>query len=286
MRYLTSLAFVISSSVFGFAACSSSSAPIGNDLDAGSANDAAPPIDSGPVSYDSGPSIIDSGSDTGPIVTGDFGCAGSTLPTSAPASITIAGAAIDQSISGQTALDGVALSAYPTQTSTTASSNATSDSSGSFSLIVGTGESPVDGYLKATMSGEMDTYLYPNAPLAADESGLSVVMLTSSTYGLLALGGGVTQDAAKGVVAVLVLDCESQPVMGATISTSPAGTVRYNTAAGPSSTATSTSADGIAYVFNVPTGDTTVSGMAGSVSLRTHHLVVRSGAFTTTLVTP
>jgi hypothetical protein len=286
MRISSTLAFVISSSVFGFAACSSSSAPLGDDVDAGGTTpDAGSPVDSGSKN-DSGSVIVDSGSDTGPVITGDFSCAGATLPTTAPASITVSGTAVDQALSGQTLLEGVAISAYPTQTSTTASSNDTTNAVGAFSLVVGTGELPVDGYLKATLTGEMDTYLYANAPLAKDSAGLDVVMLTPTTYGLLSFGGGVTQDAAKGIVAVAVLDCEAQPVVGATVSSSPAGDIRYGGSAGPSKTATSTDTSGLAYLFNVPTGDVTVSAMAGSTALRTHHIVVRSGAFTTTLITP
>jgi hypothetical protein len=284
MRHLRSLSFVLSSSIFGFVACSSSSSPVGFDADAGAAIDAGVVVDTG--APDSGNTVVDAGFDSGPIVTGDFSCAGATLPTSAPASITIAGKAFDQSLGGQTALEGAALSAYPTQTSTTASSNAITDATGAFSLVVGTGATPVDGYIKATTVGEMDTYLYANAPLAKDQSGLNVIMLTANTYALLTGGAGVTQDAAKAVVAVLVLDCEAEPVQGAVVSTSPAGTVRYNDGSLPSTKATATAADGIAYVFNVPAGDVTVSVMAGATALRSHHVVSRSGAFTTTLVTP
>jgi hypothetical protein len=284
-----SLVLIVSSSVLGFVACSSASAPLGNDEDAGASStttDAGSLVDSGiDTTIDSGTIDTDSGVDSGPVVTGEFSCAGDPLPTTAPASITIAGNVADESISGQTPLDGVAISAYPSQTSTTPLANATS-ASGAFSIVVGTGGVPLDGYLKASKSGELDTYLYPNAPLAVSSSGLSVVMLTSSTYGFLAIGGGVTQDDTKGDLAVVVLDCNAQPVSGAIVMTSPAGTVRYSGSAGPSASAVATSTDGLAYVFNVAAGDVTVSATAGSVSLRSHHLVSRAGAFTTTLVTP
>lgn len=285
MRNL-SRALVISSSIFGIVACSASAAPLGNDfVDAGQTTDSGSFVDSGTIAQDGG-SSFDAGVDSGPVITGDLSCAGRALPTTAPASITIAGTVVDQSVSGQTPLENAALSAFPSQTSTAAISNANSLSGGAFSLVAGTGGTPIDGYLKASMTGEMDSYLYANAPLATSQSGLSVVMLTSDTYQLLQLGGGVTQDAAKGVVAVLVLDCESQPVAGATITTSPAGTIRYDGTTGPSTTATATGDDGIAYVFNVAAGDVTVNATAGSTALRSHHIVVRTGAFTTTLVTP
>lgn len=283
MRHLRSFTFVLSSCVFGFVACSSSSSP-NSFADAGSAIDAGVVADAGAT--DSGNTVVDAGFDAGPVITGDFSCAGATLPTTAPTSITIAGRAFDQSLGGQTPLDGASLSAFPTQASTTATANAFTDSSGAFSLVVGTGESPLDGYVKATMTGEMDSYLYPNAPLATSQAGLNVIMVTADTFGLLVSGSGVTQDAANGVVAVLVLDCESQPVAGATVSTSPAGTVRYNEGSLPSAKATATAADGIAYVLNVPTGDVTVSAAAGTYVLRSHHIVSRTNVFTTTVVTP
>ena len=75
-------------------------------------------------------------------------------------------------------------------------------------------------------------------------------------------------------------------MQGATVTSSPAGDVHYNDASGPSAAASSTAADGIAYIFNVPTGDVTLSGAAGGVTLRSHHFVSRTNVFTTTLITP
>ncbi|MGH7285630.1 MAG: hypothetical protein ACRELY_29270, partial [Polyangiaceae bacterium] len=122
--------------------------------------------------------------------------------------------------------------------------------------------------------------------LAADVPNLRVLMLTTTVYAFLPSLLGATQDAGKGVVGVLVLDCDGNPVEGATVASSPAGEAHYNDASGPSTTATSTAADGIAYLFNVPAGDVVLSGTAGAITLRSHHFVSRTNAFTTTLITP
>jgi len=291
MSYRRLIAYAVPSILLALAACSSSSDSGVVGSDAGSANDAAT-LDSGSGgdAGDSGGGSVDSGKSDGGVdaaPTGDFSCSGTPLPTTAPTTITLTGVAADLSVSGNTALSGVSITAYPTQTSTSALANTASDGSGNFSLTIGTGGAPVDGYLMATKTGELDTYLYPNAPLAKDSGNLATTMVTPTTFSGLSSLAGVTPNSADGFVAILVIDCGGTPVPGVVVTSVPAGTVRYNGGTGlPSSTATATAADGLAYVFNVTAGAVTLNASAGATALRSHGVQARAGAFTTTIVTP
>jgi hypothetical protein len=76
-------------------------------------------------------------------------------------------------------------------------------------------------------------------------------------------------------------------VGGVTISSTPAGTVRYNGSNGlPSSTATMTMADGLGYVFNVAPGQVTLSATGGGMTFKSHAVNARADQVTTTLITP
>ena len=80
-----------------------------------------------------------------------------------------------------------------------------------------------------------------------------------------------------------------KPIAGATATTTPAGSsVHYNSANGfPSGTATSTAADGVAYVFNLTANvATTVSAAKAGATFKTHALETWPDALTTTVVTP
>src|SRR5262249_21468741 len=157
---------------------------------------------------------------------------------------------------------------------------------GNFSLVIPTMGAPIDGFIKATKTGYVDTYLYPPAPLIADFNMASVNMLTPSNFGLLS--GTLcraTQDAAKGTIAVLVEDAAAMPVGGATVSSSPAASnYCYDSGGFPSSTATMTDTDGLAFMFNV-TGPATVSAMKSGATFKSHGVNAHAGALTTTLIT-
>ena len=144
-----------------------------------------------------------------------------------------------------------------------------------------------DGYLRSTATGFLDTYLYPPAPLAASTDQAFAVMVTSGTFdllGSLAIGDAPTDGLAQ--MLVIVADCNNDPVQGAVVTTSPAGTVRYNSNGFPSDTATVTGADGIAYVFNVTPGTVTVDASLDAMSFREHELTARADVLTSTVVQP
>jgi hypothetical protein len=214
--------------------------------------------------------------------TAGFECLGQPLPTTAPASITFMG----QTKSGlltQNALSGVEVIVSRTGTDTVGAD--TSSTPGRFSISFLTGGTPVDGHLQLTKSGYLSTYAYPSRPLVANDS-VGVLMITSSEFTFVALAAGVTPVAGDGFIGVVVKNCAGTPLAGATVSSSPASTVKYNVGGAPSPSAVSTSADGVAYIANVAAGNVTVMASASGHTLRQHVVNARANAITLTEIQP
>lgn len=204
--------------------------------------------------------------------------------STASAMITISGTTSEISISGTQALAAVNVQAFR-EGESTALASMTSDTSGNFTLSATTGGVAVDGYVLAKKDTYLDTYLYPPAPLAADFSGASVLMLTSSTRDLAGTVGQVSVDMTKAFIGLKVVDASGNPVMGATVSSTPAGTVRYNGTNGvPDKNATSTNADGVAYIFNPEPGQVMVSASKSGSTFHAHSINARASVITLTIV--
>jgi hypothetical protein len=206
--------------------------------------------------------------------------------------LTISGVASEITTGGRTPQAGVAITVYKVSDDSMIGM-ATTDANGAYSITVTTNGSPVDGYLKATKSGLKDTYLYPPGPLSSDFAGVTTLMLKQSTQNLAnQVGGAAAPDPTKGWIAMLVLDApqtSAMTVMGATVSASPTGEIRYNGSAGiPAGTgqAMSTAMDGIAYAMNVPAGQVTVGASKSGLTFKSHAVNARADKITLTLVTP
>lgn len=211
-------------------------------------------------------------------------------PSNIPAMITISGIASEITATGRTPQAGVTVTVYKASDDSM-QGMATTDSAGAFSIMVATNGAPVDGYLKATLTGLKDTYLYPPFALSSDFSGVTTLMLKQSTQNLAnQLAGAAAPDPTKGWVAFLVVDGPStaaNPVMGATVSAMPTGEIKYNGSAGvPQAQAMSTAADGIAYAMNVPAGQVTVNASKTGIAFKAHAVNARPDKVTLTLVTP
>lgn len=205
-----------------------------------------------------------------------------------PATLVISGAAEEISATGSSPVEGLLVQAFASSDEATPVAMAMTDATGNYSLTITTNGVALDGYLKATKTGLLDTYLYPPEPLVADFAGASLNMISPGTFDTLSgLLCRATQDAAKGTVALLVTDAADQPVAGATIASTPAATnTCYNGATGlPSAQATETAADGVGYLFNV-TGEVTVSAQKAGSTFRSHAVTARAGALTTTVIQP
>jgi hypothetical protein len=212
-----------------------------------------------------------------------FECLGQALPTTAPPLVNVTGR-ITAHVLSPTALRGAYVFAFRTGDTTTLAAD-TSDTSGAYSLAITTGGTPVNGYVRVTDSTHLSTYAYPAVPLATDAID-NVLMVTNSEFSLLASSAGVTPVAGDGFVGVVVKNCAGTPIAGATVTSSPAGTVRYNAGGVPSSSATSTAADGVAYIANVAAGNVTMQATASGHTLRQHVVNARADAITLTEIQP
>jgi hypothetical protein len=223
------------------------------------------------------------GGDGGTGPTGAFDCLGEPLPTTAANPITVSGQAQAGAFS-PTALTSALVTAFATGTAESLAVD-TTDAGGLYSLTVATGGVPLNGYVRFQKGGYITTYGYPAVPLVASAI-QNVLVPTATEIDVLELATDVTQPAGKGFIGVVVVDCAGDPIQGATVSTNGGGTVRYNAGTTPSSTATSTAADGVAYVFNVTPGDVIVSATGGGHVLRAHTVNARADAVTLTEVMP
>jgi len=202
--------------------------------------------------------------------------------------VTVSGTASSVGISGKMPEMGVTVAAYANTDENTVVAMTTTDASGNYSLVITTNGQALDGYLKATKANFKETYLYPPDPLSADFAGASINMVTSGTYGALYSFSQVSQMAGMATIAMIVSD-GTNGVMGATVSSSPAGTYRYNGTNGLPANMTnamSTQADGIGYILNVAPGQVTVSGAKSGSTFRSHAIKARADQLTTTLVIP
>lgn len=208
-------------------------------------------------------------------------------PSNVPAMLTLSGVTSERGLSGSSNTAGVSLAVFRTNNDATPLAMATSDAQGKYTLSVTTGGMAIDGYIKASKSGYVDIYLYPAQPWFANDTDGSINMMTPGNKDLLNNFAGGNQMAGKGMIGMAVFDSAGNPVAGATVSSMPAsGSAKYNGSNGiPSSSATSTSADGVAFLFNVPENVTVTATKAG-MTFRAHPVKARPDKFTTTSIAP
>ena len=215
---------------------------------------------------------------------GPFGCLGQPVPTTAPDPVTLAGSA--QTIDGtdEVPAKGVKITAQHADGSTIAST--TTDANGAYSLAMPTGGDALDVHLTATKSGDRDTALYPATTLYTDTNAGYILIISETDFDYLAQASGQSQSSSKAAIAMGVIDCDGTALAGATVTTSPAGTVVYLTGGSPDQDATSTDSSGVALVFNVPAGAVTVSASVSGMTLRSHSINAAAGVTTTAAIRP
>ena len=212
-----------------------------------------------------------------------FECLGKPLPTTAPTSLTVSGQ-LKANALAPTALPSAAVAAFKTGVTTPLDSTS-SDGGGFYTLTIASGGTPVDGYVRVSKTGYLTTYGYPAVPLSANVTE-NILVITSSEFNFLASAVGVSPTPGDGFIGIVVTDCAGNALTGATVASNPPGLIHYNAAGAPSSSATSTSTDGIAYIFNVTAGDVTIFGTASGHALRQHVVNARADAVTLTQIQP
>jgi len=133
---------------------------------------------------------------------------------------------------------------------------------GAFSLTDSTASTtPLDAYLKATVLGYLDTYIFPGTALSESLSDAPLIMISNSVFGLISLLTGVSNVAGTGTLTAAITDCNLGPIAGAVVTITPnVGVTKYADANGlpGQNDFPSTQASGVVYFFNVPPGEYTV----------------------------
>ena len=152
----------------------------------------------------------------------DLSCLGSADPTTTSAgTVTVGGTAETVSISGAGGASGVSLTLI--EDGSDDLQTVTSGSDGSFTFTpVETNGSAVALTLQSTGSGDREDFVFPAAPLVADQTNVPVLEITDADLGELSLLTG-SANTADGVFVLELADCSGAPIGGATIALAQGG---------------------------------------------------------------
>jgi hypothetical protein len=219
------------------------------------------------------------------LVSNDFSCLNSGDPTSAPAVVTIAGATDDEVV--QHSVPDVSITLFlndvPTPKATTAS-----DGNGNFELMDDTTGTPRSGYLLATATNYLDTYVFPGTPF--DVTPFPPLLIAMFDQTDLATIGQATMKTinnsdVQGVV--IVTDCMQNPVANAVVTLDPPPeAIIYANNDMPMPGETSTDSTGLAFIINLPPGSPTVGATVDGVPLSSHTVMVNAGTILVAFVQP
>jgi len=217
----------------------------------------------------------------------DFSCMGNAAPTTASATITIAGTVSE--VTGSIMNPTIGMSAGATVDACTGNctgqnklSTQTSAADGTWTTsAIPTNSMPLSGYLHATKTGDRDTYVYPATPLTMDMPVTPVVQIASN-FSL------VIQDPTKGVAGIVVTDCATKPI---TDSTNITLSIQQNGADVQGTTVVDGSmlgsmGAGSFIVLNVPAGTTTIGATYMGHTFLAHDVKVAADSLTETQVRP
>ncbi|HEY4179858.1 MAG TPA: hypothetical protein VGM90_23615 [Kofleriaceae bacterium] len=243
-----------------------------------------PPPDSPPVDAD--PSL-------------SFSCYQNAAPTTAEANVSISGSVQTFGTSGGDPIVGAPVKACkgdcvgPNQLASVLSGAAGVFTTGDLA----TNGAPVAGYLVATKPADpqppaqpgpnyFKTFVFPATPLAASLSNIPVPMITQANLDQIALFVG-TQDADKGVLALLVTDCSSpyKGVIGATVSVKEGGA---EVGGDPFDVGgiVGDQAAGTYLMTNVPPGNATITVTYAGMTFLTNTVIIEAQAATAAQIRP
>jgi hypothetical protein len=287
----TSFAFVVALGSIALAACGGgSSHPIDSGVaDAPTAVDApSGPPDSRPVDahpIDAAPPV-----DAMPANTSCHGMPAPPMTVGGATTLTVTGTVAHVGAGGMTPVAGATVEAH-TRSPDTIVAMTTSAADGTYTLMVpAPGGVSVDGYLRVTAATYMPTNLYPSDPLFQNMSTNVVVFQTSDFSLLSAILMLPMQDTTnKGMIGTVVVDCAQNPVSGATVAVTPPSAMDsmvYFSGGIPSTSATATDTNGIAFDLNADPGAKAVDAMAGGITYKATNVQVTAGEITFTNVRP
>ncbi|HEY4056875.1 MAG TPA: carboxypeptidase-like regulatory domain-containing protein [Kofleriaceae bacterium] len=259
------------------------------DDSGGKAQDAAP--QDGIVIHDTTPTPDSPPADADPNLS--FSCYQNTAPTTAPANISISGTVTTFSTGSGSGIVGAPIKACKGDcTGNNILAMTESGAAGAFDTgAIATNDAPVPGYLIATKPPGSDaayfkTLVYPAAPLAASLANIPIPLITQDNLDQIAIAVG-TQDADKGVMALLVSDCSSpyMGVIGASVSVKVGGT-EYGSDAFDVGGLLGAQAAGTYLITNVPPGTATVTVTYAGMTFLPNVVTVEAMAATAVQIRP
>jgi hypothetical protein len=219
-----------------------------------------------------------------------FGCVGHDLPTTAPDMIHVRGSVFDPLANVPVA--GAAVSGFVIASDTVIQTiNVTTDADGLFTASEMTGGAPHTQFIRSRADGYLDTVAYAAVPVASDVD-LPLRQFSQPALDALASITGLTLDPAKALLIVSVVNCNDEPVAGATVTVTTSNPsdvveVTYFVEAEPSRTATTTDDQlGAALVTGLSPGPVTVHASFGTTPFRTHDVTTTLGALTFAEISP
>lgn len=213
-----------------------------------------------------------------------FACLNQPLPSKAPAQVKIAGTVLDPFAGDIPA--GAPIEVFLVGNSGPVFSE-TIAADGTFTHDQGTGLVPHDFYAKTAPNGFLPSLYYPATPLANDVNATIFVFKPADLGPIGALANVTIDTATKSMFTVLVTDCNGKPLGGATVSSEPAGDVRYFINSAPNPSAISTDAMfGMALIANVPAVNVTIKAEYMGMTLRSHTMDAQPGFHVMTGIQP
>lgn len=164
----------------------------------------------------------------------------------------------------------------------------TSDAQGAFTTkALTTGGTPLDGYISMTHTGDRTVQAYPPYPLTQNLDNVPILTFTPTALGLLSFVG-CTQDAGKGMGAVIVTDCMNKRITdggNVMLSLKQGGVEVTGTTVIDGGTLSPMGA-GLFLICNVPPGLTTVNASYSGMTFLAHDVTYTAGTTTETQIRP
>ena len=218
--------------------------------------------------------------DSGPVATTT--CA-NPVPTTATDTVVISGVVTDGSFTGTgNALVGATLAAFRIGGATLGTD--TTQNGGIYQVTATTGGLPIE-YLAASNAGYTDSRFFPRAALGKATSMPKFPLFATADAAAFPTTFGVTQDPAKGVAVIFVFDCQGSPIANATVTVSPPGSaiVKYMHADN-STTGTATDSLGVAFVFDVGAGTSTIDASSSTHMMHAHTITAGPSYLTLAMI--
>ena len=215
---------------------------------------------------------------------GPFSCFGDPPPTSAAKLVMLQGQIFNPS--DLMPLSGISVSLLD-RNMTTISGPLATGATGGFQFSLNTNGTPVDNiYFLASGTGRVTSYLAPARPVTEDLM-VPFGMISTAQRDSLALGAlGMPFAANTGALFITVDDCNGKALPGATVTSTPAGVVRYFNGIQPSMTATTTDAGGVVLIANLPPGAVTARVTVDGKMLPARTFNIVADSFLQTIIQP